>query len=147
MANWFTAVVWPFTKLTFFLLYIQLFHPIKWLRWAAYIGATINVFFYLSVVVATLAITVPTPGDTWLQTLHTPRYARTLQLAIPIASMSLILDIYILVLPTVVVNTLQLTTKKKIGLIAIFLTGIGYVFFLIPLLSTRSSLLTSSSLN
>lgn len=127
MSNWFTALVWPFAKLSFFILYIQLFRPIRWLRWAAYIGATINVLFYFSVVVATLAFTVPAPGETWLQTAYSPRQTKTLLMPIPTSSMSLVLDIYILLLPMTVVNTLQLTTKKKIGLIAVFLTGIRCV--------------------
>ena len=83
--------------------------------------------FYFSVIVATLAFTAPAPGETWLEAVYSPRQARVLELPIPIASISLALDIYILLLPIAVVNTLQLTPKKKVGLIAIFLTGIGYV--------------------
>ena len=122
--NWVTAIVWPFAKLSFFLLYIQLFRPMKWLRYCSYAGATVNVLFYASVLIATFAFTVPGPGQTLQQVVQSPREARARTLPIPVASMSLVLDVYILILPVAGVSQLQLPIRRKVGVIAVFFTGV-----------------------
>ena len=115
LRNWVTAVVWPFAKLSLCLLYIQLFRPMKWLRYCSYASATVNILFYISVLTATLAFTVPAPGQTLQQVVQSPREAQARSLTIPITSMSLVLDVYILILPIAGVSQLQLPFKQKIG--------------------------------
>ena len=122
-SNWVTTIVWPFAKLSFFLLYIQVFRPLKWLRYGSYAGAIVNVLFYFSILVATLAFTVPAPGQTMQQAVQSPRQNRALSVTIPIACVSLVLDVYILVLPIAAVSQLQLSTRRKLGVIAVFMTG------------------------
>lgn len=80
--------------------------------------------FYASIIVATLAFTVPAPGESFVKQMQSPRQAKALTSTLPIASMSLVLDVYILALPIAAVNQLQLSTKRKQGVIAIFLTGV-----------------------
>lgn len=122
--NWISAIIWPVIKMSFFLMYIQIFRPMKWLRYASYAGATVNVLFYISILAATLAFTAPAPGQTLEQSVQSPRQVRVLSLSIPIACMSLVLDVYILVLPIAGVAKLQLPTRTKVWVMAIFLTGL-----------------------
>ena len=96
----------------------------KWLRYSSYAGATFTVLFYASILIATFAFTVPTPGETLQQTVQSPRQARTVPLTIPIAAISLVLDVYILVLPIAGVSKLQLPIRRKLGVIAVFFTGV-----------------------
>ncbi len=121
--NWITAIIWPVIKLSFFLMYIQIFRPMKWLRYASCVGAAVNVLFYISILAATLAFTAPAPGQTLEQSVQSPRQVRVLSLSIPVACMSLVLDFYILLLPIAGVAKLQLPTQKKAWVMAVFLTG------------------------
>lgn len=96
----------------------------KWLRYSSYAGATVTVLFYASVLIATFAFTVPAPGQTLQQTVQSPQQARIVPLTLPIAVMSLVLDVYILVLPIAGVSKLQLPIRRKLGVIAVFFTGV-----------------------
>ena len=48
-----------------------------------------------SILAATLAFTAPAPGQTLEQSVQSPRQVRALSLSIPVACMSLVLDVYI----------------------------------------------------
>ena len=117
------SIILPFIKLSFFLMYLQIFRPMKWLRYGAYIGAVVNVLFYLCILIVTLVLTVPAPGQTWQEAIQTNRSVHSVTVAMYSSSGSLLLDIYILVLPVAGVSKLKLTAKRKLGVIAIFLTG------------------------
>ncbi|PQE22364.1 integral membrane protein [Rutstroemia sp. NJR-2017a WRK4] len=123
VVNFFTTLVWPFAKLSFFILYHQLFYPNVWLRRSIYLGAYVNVGFYIGILVGTLYFTAPHPGESWEETYLSPRYMRIFSMTIPIAAGSLILDIYIFLLPIFGIWNLQLTTKKKLGIMIVFGTG------------------------
>ena len=100
----------------------------------------VNWAFYISVVVATLYYTAPAPHESWAETYISPRYSGAIRPTIPIASGSLVLDIYILLcvehlriisqssltdgrLPMFGIYNLRLSTRKKLGLMIIFATG------------------------
>jgi len=123
--NFLTAVVWPFAKMSFFLLYLQLFSPILWLRYMIYFGAAVNILFYTSIVAATIYFTAPAPHESWVEAYVSPRYAGALKMTIPIASGSLVLDIYIFLLPIFGLYGLQMSPKKKFGIMIVFATGLS----------------------
>lgn len=118
-------MIWPFAKLSFFLLYIQLFRPILWLRYACYIGALFTILFYTSIVIATLVFTAPSPGETFQAVYAEPRYLRSVGLSYPTAGISLILDVFILILPIAGVSSLQLSASRKFGVMLVFMTGLA----------------------
>lgn len=95
MANWFTALIWTIVKTSFFLLYLQVFWPFVWLRRMIYFGLFINVAFYTSIIIVTLYYTAPAPGQSFAELFTSPRYFKSVNTAIPIASGSLVLDVYI----------------------------------------------------
>ncbi|KAI9924228.1 hypothetical protein ASPWEDRAFT_42662 [Aspergillus wentii DTO 134E9] len=124
-SNWVTAIVWAFAKTSFFLMYLQLFKPFNWLRYAVYFGLFINWGFYISVIAATLYFTAPAPGQSWQDSFSSNRYRRSLNTTIPIAAGSLVLDIYIFILPVACIWPLNMTMNKKFGVLAVFATGLA----------------------
>ena len=121
--NWPTAIIWSFIKVTFFLMYIQIIRPFKWLRYCSYAGAVVTLLFYFSILVATFAWTIPNPGQTLAESLQNPREARATNITIPLGSVGIILNVYILLLPIAGVSRLQLPLRRKIDVMAVFLTG------------------------
>lgn len=113
-----------FTKLTFFLLYLQVFRPLRWLRICVYIGAPLTCSFYAAVSIVQIILTTPRPGDTWLDQSLSGRSLKATVLAVPLAAVGLAIDIALLIIPIVAVVGLQLPTKRKIGVVLIFTVGI-----------------------
>ncbi|KAI9660585.1 MAG: hypothetical protein M1821_009937 [Bathelium mastoideum] len=125
MSDWTISITLGFVKVTFFLFYLQLFRPMKRLRYSCYGGIAITTVFYVTYMVVTLAATTPSPGQSWAESEMNTRYIETFRWSIPSASVSLVLDICILVLPMAAISKLQLSRNRKFGLAAIFLTGFG----------------------
>jgi hypothetical protein len=117
-------IIWPCIKTTFFLMYLQLFRPLTWLRRCAYVGLVVVWVFYVAMGAAQLAITVPPSGQGWVESFASPGYLRTYKLCVPTASFSLASDVYILALPMLAVSHLRLSMGKKIGVTAMFSTGV-----------------------
>ena len=65
----------------------------------------------------------PSPGESFKDSLVSSRVQRIPRLSIPIASMGLVIDVVLLILPSVAVYKLQLHINRKIGLMLIFSTG------------------------
>ena len=112
-----------FAKLTFFLLYLQIFHPIKWLRYSSYAGALFTVIFYIGITIFNLACTAPAPGESWQQVTQRPSFNDTVSATVGIACVGLALDVTILLLPIAGVVRLQMSRKRKIGVLSVFMTG------------------------
>ena len=120
----FTPFSLLFTKLTLFLLYFQVFWPLRWLRISAYIGAILTCAFYGAATIAQIVFTVPKHGETWLDYALSKGSSRGEILSVPLAAVGLGIDIILLVMPIAAVMGLQLPTKRKLGVIFIFMFGI-----------------------
>lgn len=116
-----------FTKLTVFLMYLQLFRPFKFLRICVYIGATITILLYGAAEICFMVFLTPKKGQSFAFVANTTRPFKAGDLSIPIAAVGLGLDIYLLILPISVVVQLHLPTRRRIGVILIFLIGLAYV--------------------
>ncbi|KAL4976057.1 hypothetical protein BDW66DRAFT_60329 [Aspergillus desertorum] len=125
LANWTTTVVWAFIKTTFLLMYLHIFRPLALQRIAIYLGLLANWTFYTIILIVTLSFTSPAPGQSWAESFLSPRYAKIDPWMMPIAAGSLVLDVYILVLPVAPVWQLRMSTKKKLGVLAVFATGLA----------------------
>ncbi|KAJ5623052.1 hypothetical protein N7490_011657 [Penicillium lividum] len=123
-SNWQTALVWPVVKTTFFLIYLDMFRTVLWQRYAIYFGLFVNWAFYISVFVANVYYISPAPGQSWQASFVSTRYNESLHVSIPMAVGSLILDIYLLLLPMAPIWNLQLKMSKKLGVMAVFATGL-----------------------
>lgn len=116
--------MWALAKTSFFLMYLDMFGPLPWLRICVYAGLFLNWGFYTAVTIVSLYYQAPNPGQTWQEGYMNARYADSLNLPIPIAGGSLLLDVYIFVLPLIAVMKLRLSTRKKLGVMAVFATGL-----------------------
>lgn len=95
----------------------------RWLRIAVYIGATLCTAFYLGVFVAQISLSTPAPGQTWMASFLSAREVKMIKTAIPVASIGLIIDLFLLIVPSVAVCKLQLGFIRKLGLMLMFGTG------------------------
>ena len=121
-----------FTKLTFFLLYFQVFRPLRWLRISVYIGATLTCAFYGAATIAQIVFDTPKPGDTWLDFALSDSDPKSDILSIPLSAVGFVIDLVLLIMPMVAVVGLQLPSRRKVGVIFIFMFGIlwGLLFHL-----------------
>lgn len=113
-----------FTKLTFFLLYFQVFRPLKWLRVSVYVGATLTCAFYGAASITQIVFSTPKPGQTWLEHDFSLQGTKANMLSVPLAAVGLGIDVALLVIPIIAVVGLHLPTKRKIGILFIFMFGI-----------------------
>ncbi|KAI9695556.1 MAG: hypothetical protein M1820_008569 [Bogoriella megaspora] len=124
MVNWSATLILPFAKLTFYIFYINLFRPFKWIRILCYLGIVVTTTAYLGFLVAQLALTTPHPGESWLEMNEDPRPLKIPKyLSIPITALSFGTDLYIFALPILGIAKLDLTRHRKIGVSFVFMTG------------------------
>ncbi len=137
------------TKVTFLILYLELFRPVKIFRGLIYLGIFLLVGFYCSVLIAQMIFMTPHRGENFKTHSIFSRKAvlRTEETAIPAGIFGILIDIYILLLPILAVLRLQLSIKRKIGLCLVFGTGsmLGSRSFLIKLRAVVTALKLISS--
>lgn len=95
--------------------------------------------FYIAGFVAFSILCIVRPGETWLQVQAMPR---CLQGEVPVTFVvgifGLAPNIYIFVLPIPVIMGLHLGMNKKLGLVAIFASGLLYVWSKFNVLCNRT---------
>lgn len=112
-----------FAKLTFFLLYLQIFRPSTWMRCGIYAGAFLTTALYVSIEVARLALTSPGPGQKFWQKNEKASILVPAVVALVGSAGGVAIDLYIVILPIAGVLQLQLPLRRKIGVSLIFMTG------------------------
>ena len=98
-------------KLSLLWLYHRIFHPIKVTRYLIYAGMTFCTGAYISIMFVNVFATI----NTLIVANKT------------LGVVNFVSDVYILFVPLTAVAKLQLSTKRKIGIIMVFMTGIVYV--------------------
>lgn len=114
-----------FFKLTLMTLILRLFHPNVWARRLLWGGIAATTIVYTALTIFVLSSCVPTNGQTWQYKM----YNGTCIMAQERNSMTngvfgLISDLYILVIPLWLLSSLSLPTKRKLGVMGVFLTGL-----------------------
>ena len=122
--SWLQTFVYLFLKDSFFIMYLYIFKPLRWFRVSAYIGAAITTTFYIATTVAMLIYITPRRGETWAERLATKEFGRSRILPVVTSSFGVVVDLVILLLPMIAVMPLQLPTRRKIGLVCVFMTGL-----------------------
>lgn len=113
-------------KSAILLLYFRIFKPSKAARLLIYGGIGTIVAFYLITFITNLSLCVPRASDVggWTSATSQARCALPNQrLALGSGIFSFISDVYVLSIPIFLVSALQLPLRRKIGVVAIFLTG------------------------
>ena len=108
-----------FTKLSILFLFFRLFSPSPKAKVWIYIGIAMTLFTH--VVGTILAITLCTPSD---PIGYSHCASRLDILDIVISSLNILSDFYILILPLFVVSKLQIRRNRKLGILAVFSTGV-----------------------
>jgi len=111
-------------KLTYFLFYWTIFCPLTWARIAIWIGAVTNTVFYLVCCILQLSYAIPRPGENLVTHAAGKLYKHVLALQVPLGALSVVFDLYILLLPLWGVWSLKLSLKQRFGVSIVFLTGI-----------------------
>ncbi|CAD6589426.1 MAG: hypothetical protein ASARMPRED_004042 [Alectoria sarmentosa] len=115
----YTSITLPPTmlslKLSLLLLYLRIFAPDKVTRYLIYVGMTLCFLAYTVLMFLNIFSDVETVIDTNKA----------------LGAVNLFSDIYILCVPTTAISKLQLSVRKKIGVMLVFMTGIMYVLALL----------------
>lgn len=109
-------------------MYLQLFHPFKWMRWAIYAGLAVNISYYTATLIVNIYISAPAPGQSWQEAPLSTDFTKTgfLKIARTIV-VSLVIDVYLFFLPMVAIWKLDIASNKKFGVALVFATGFLYV--------------------
>ena len=110
-------------KLSVFLMYFNIFWPLRWLRISVYIGSTATTVFYVSFAVVEAVCTTPRDGLSWADWIIGAEEQKSLAALLPTAVVGFLVDLCLLVLPIPALARLHLPTKKKLALSCFFATG------------------------
>lgn len=121
-----------FIKASILCLYRRLFNVSMTASIMIWIGLSVDVVFYLATFIAFMVGCIPRPEDDhyggWLSLTFAQRCN---QVSTPTAAatgiVGSVLDIYILIIPLIMVSGLRASWKKKAGIFAIFIAGSSYV--------------------
>ena len=115
---------WLFSKLSILLLLFRLFSPNRLTRYLLFVG----IGWALTIAVITLvlagAMCAPRHGESFDNLALSSRCSHQTTWAVVQSVLILILDFYILYIPIPRIWRLQLSLKRKIGVLSIFMTGI-----------------------
>ena len=118
-----------FVKLSFFILFLEIFNIKPLLRWLIYAGACVTTVFYVTTTIVLFALSTPPPGVSLAQKFAAflePGRSGFLDTVLAVGYFNLFTDFYILLLPISGVIRLQLPKRRKIGVILVFMTGLLY---------------------
>ena len=111
-------------KVALFLLYYRVFSLDYWTKMAIYIGIIVTFLFYVASTIANLILCIPRRNESWTSTQFAERCYRAEVMGDIQGVFGLVSDLYIFVLPLPVLCRLQMSSKKRTGISAVFLTGL-----------------------
>ena len=117
-----------FAKLALFLFYYRVFGIDRGTRIAIYLGIIIIALFYFSSIVALSVLCIPKRSESWTSLTYGTRCKRAVAMGNGHGVFGLISDVYIFILPLPVLLGLQMSLKRKLGVAAIFCTGLLWGF-------------------
>ncbi|KAF2261907.1 hypothetical protein CC78DRAFT_607068 [Lojkania enalia] len=123
LVTFLTPLVFLFLKMSFFILYLQLFSQEHKIRIVCWIGlvATAVTYTIISILVGVFA--TPGKGETWFSHQTSENMKRDLAMSVPQSIIGLVFDLIILAVPIFAVSGLTMSLKRKIGVLLIFLSG------------------------
>ncbi|KAM3064744.1 hypothetical protein ACMFMG_005735 [Clarireedia jacksonii] len=109
-------------KASLLLLYRAIFSVKKWMNYAVYAGIVWDALANLPYIPLAIYFCAPHNSEHWDFTVS-KRCGKPIKWDITTGVMILVLDLYILVLPLPILMKLQLSHRKRLGLLAVFLTA------------------------
>lgn len=113
-----------FAKLSLFLLYLRIFSPDRRTRFFIYFGIACTFIVYMTTAITATALCAARKGESWPVALLSSRCSKAMAMTYIQGIFNVVSDFYVLILPIPVVWKLQLPLRKKIGVCAIFMTGL-----------------------
>ena len=113
-----------FAKTSLLLLYLRIFGPKKSTRYAIYVGL-ISAFplHWLNIPIIAYYC-APSVGRSWSITGIGLKYKKSIILGLVQCSLNVVFDLFVFVLPIPVVMGLHMSTRRRIAVLSVFLTGI-----------------------
>ncbi|KAL8704731.1 MAG: hypothetical protein Q9201_002115 [Fulgogasparrea decipioides] len=111
-------------KLSMFLMYLHFFAPHRYMHYLVWGGITVTGLFYFSSMVASVALCAPRGSETYIIAFATRRCHGSKALAVATGVMNVLSDLYLLILPVRETMRLHNTLRKRIGVLAVFMTGL-----------------------
>jgi hypothetical protein len=121
--NTLQALAYFTSRLPILLLYLRLFGRKKGFRAAVYIAIAAAFAVYITSIPLLSYFCTPPPGGDWGSLDVFAKCINLLAWAMVQGSCDIALNLYILLLPLTAIMGLQMPAKKKLGVLAIFLTG------------------------
>ena len=118
------SVTMLFAKVALLLLYYRVFSLDRWTKIAIYFGITIICLFYIGSSVANFILCSPRRHESWTSTSFVERCDRAAVQADIQGIFGLVSDLYIFILPLPALRRLRMSSKKKLAVTAVFLTGL-----------------------
>ncbi|MCJ1265998.1 hypothetical protein MMC22_005880 [Lobaria immixta] len=112
-----------FAKSSLFMLYYRLFMTRRFVRYAIIFGVAFSFVVYFSNMTVAGIMCAPKVGHPWDWTTIAKCYRISVS-GFVLGIVNLALDIYLLILPIPVILPLQLSIKKKIGVLGMFMVGL-----------------------
>lgn len=120
--------VW-FIKLPLFLLILEVFGRLRWVRFWAWGGILFTGLFSLGALSTEAQICAPSYNTDdpmeWLGMVTSVACLQNQSPSYQMAAINLVTDVFILILPLPAIWSLNLQVKKKVAVSAIFMTGLG----------------------
>lgn len=118
--------IW-FIKLSLFVLYIEVFGLLQWLRYSAYTGVILTGCFYFATMVAIIVLCEPTNGMSQLayaSAQASPKCSQSYMVVLAQGIINVISDLYLIALPVPALWSLQMPLRRKLGVVAVISTGL-----------------------
>lgn len=126
VSAWLGQVAYMFVKLTFFILYRNIFKPFHWLKLGIIGGVVVFMGFYFICTIISVIDDAPQSGRTWFENVTRSQNRVSRRLSVPLGTCAVLSGVYILLLPISGVQQLQLSSRKRFAVIMVFMTGVGY---------------------
>lgn len=112
-----------------FLLYLRIFSTKSITRYFVYVGIAISAALYTATTIFLGVQCVLRPGELWMMPAVLARCSSTKVINYIHGIFGIISDLYIFILPMPILWKLHMPMRKKVGVMAIFATGLLYVFY------------------
>ncbi|KAF7952205.1 uncharacterized protein EAE97_001702 [Botrytis byssoidea] len=124
IGTWMVYFALGFVKLSLFLMYLEIFVGLQWMKTCVYIGAMLSSLFYLAITVGHFCLATPFNGETWKSHIVSARTLKAITFSVPTAAVGLAIDVYLFILPFIAVIRLHLPMRKRIPAMMMFSVGL-----------------------
>lgn len=121
-----TDIVLFFPKAAIFLFYMEIFSTTKSIRIGSIIGIIVSFMLYFPAALILSYWAAPRIGETWEEfaTTHTARMYRAIPGGVTIGAVSVLIDLYIFVLPLPTIARLNMSMSKRLKVVSLFGTAL-----------------------